>query len=76
MDSVVHDAAVINNVLDQLNNLHDAETKAEGSALGMDSAAVISNALDQLKEVAVKLQTRPEQNFGDVLNSLHNFFSK
>ena len=35
MDSVVHDdAAVISNVLDQLNNLHDAETKAEGVCPG------------------------------------------
>ena len=35
MDSVVHDdAAVISNVLDQLNDLHDAETKAEGVCPG------------------------------------------
>ena len=35
MDSVVHDdAAVISNVLDQLNDLHDDETKAQGDFPG------------------------------------------
>ena len=63
MDNVVHDdAAVLSNVLDQLNDLHDDETKAQGTALEMDNvvhddAAVLSNVLDQLNEVADKQQT-------------------